>query len=115
MSSRTPSCRQARLLFSTWLTCKAKSSYSPWTVRTWEPRRCRLSALWSLAFLLLLSPLTGIRAMVLVLGTTLPVVLLFAFWCRTQIGGATGDPLGAVCELTEAMVAVALANSLGFF
>ncbi len=32
---------------------------------------------------------------------------LFSFWCYRKLGGATGDTLGAVCELTELAVAVA--------
>lgn len=35
--------------------------------------------------------------------------LLFSFWCRKKIGGATGDTLGAVCEVTETAVVFALA------
>ncbi len=35
-------------------------------------------------------------------------VLLFSVWCRKSLGGATGDTLGAVCELSELMVAVAM-------
>jgi cobalamin synthase len=38
----------------------------------------------------------------------LVTVLFFSLWCRSQIGGATGDTLGAVCELTEMMVALAM-------
>lgn len=30
----------------------------------------------------------------------------FSLWCFSKIGGATGDTLGAVCELTELSVAV---------
>ncbi len=37
----------------------------------------------------------------------LAVNLLFNRWCRTRLGGATGDTLGAVCELTEMVVAIA--------
>ncbi len=33
-------------------------------------------------------------------------VALFSFWCLRKFGGATGDTLGAVCELTELAVAV---------
>ncbi len=39
-------------------------------------------------------------------------ILLFAGWCRRSLGGATGDTLGAVCELAELMTAVALNVSL---
>ena len=45
---------------------------------------------------------------VLLMGT----VFLFAGWCRKSLGGATGDTLGAICELAELMVAVALNISL---
>ncbi|MEE4241249.1 MAG: adenosylcobinamide-GDP ribazoletransferase [Desulfopila sp.] len=31
---------------------------------------------------------------------------LFGTWCRKKIGGATGDTLGAVCELTETVTAL---------
>jgi adenosylcobinamide-GDP ribazoletransferase len=36
------------------------------------------------------------------------VNLLFCGFCRRRIGGATGDTLGAACELTETAVAVAM-------
>lgn len=36
-------------------------------------------------------------------------VLLFAAYCWRRIGGATGDTLGAACELAEASVAFSLA------
>lgn len=36
-------------------------------------------------------------------------VLLFAGYCRRKIGGATGDTLGAACEVAEAVVALCLA------
>jgi adenosylcobinamide-GDP ribazoletransferase len=32
----------------------------------------------------------------------------FALWCHAKIGGATGDTLGAICELSELMTAVAM-------
>lgn len=35
-------------------------------------------------------------------------VAIFSFWCFKKLGGATGDTLGAVCELTEFTVAVAM-------
>lgn len=34
------------------------------------------------------------------------VLFLFNRWCRAKLGGATGDTLGAVCELGEMTVAV---------
>jgi len=45
----------------------------------------------------------------------LPMLLLFVLlacflfnkWCLRRLGGATGDTLGAICELTEASVVVA--------
>jgi len=39
----------------------------------------------------------------------LVMMLAFAGLCRSRIGGATGDTLGAICELTEAVVGLVLA------
>jgi len=39
-------------------------------------------------------------------------VLLFGHWCSCKLGGATGDTLGAVCEIAE--TATALAFTLNF-
>jgi adenosylcobinamide-GDP ribazoletransferase len=71
---------------------------------------CRWSALWSSVFLIALMPFLGIKAIVLAACTTGSVVLIFAFWCKKKIGGATGDTLGAVCEITETAIAVSFAN-----
>ena len=35
------------------------------------------------------------------------VILLVNRWCRVKLGGATGDTLGAICELAETSCAVA--------
>ncbi|WP_417910199.1 adenosylcobinamide-GDP ribazoletransferase [Candidatus Electronema sp. PJ] len=51
----------------------------------------------------------GPQGMAAVLATLLQT-FLFAFFCRCKIGGATGDTLGAACELAE--VAAALAFTL---
>jgi adenosylcobinamide-GDP ribazoletransferase len=40
------------------------------------------------------------------------VTLLFGWWCRTKLGGATGDTLGATCELAETITAVCFTASL---
>ncbi len=77
-------------------------------------RNCRLSALWALVFLVMLVPFVGLKTMVLVLCTTLLTVFIFALWCRGKIGGATGDTLGAVCEITETVIAVSFVNTIGF-
>jgi adenosylcobinamide-GDP ribazoletransferase len=42
------------------------------------------------------------------------VNLIFGRWCRLRLGGATGDTLGAVCELTEAITALAFTASFSF-
>lgn len=39
---------------------------------------------------------------------TLFTVAIFGYYCRKMIGGYTGDTLGAVCEVTEMTVAIAL-------
>jgi cobalamin synthase len=35
------------------------------------------------------------------------IIGLFALLCKRVIGGATGDTLGAICELSEAGMALA--------
>ena len=40
-------------------------------------------------------------------------VSLFALWCYRKLGGATGDTLGAVCELTELSIAVSFCAGTG--
>jgi adenosylcobinamide-GDP ribazoletransferase len=42
------------------------------------------------------------------------VNLIFGRWCRLRLGGATGDTLGAICELTEAITALAFTASFSF-
>ncbi len=41
----------------------------------------------------------------------LVVNFLFNRWCRIKLGGATGDTLGAVCELSEMIAAVSMTAS----
>jgi adenosylcobinamide-GDP ribazoletransferase len=83
--------------------------------RIFYSKHCRMSALWSLIFLLILAPFLGIRTIMLVSCITIVTVLLFSLWCRRKIGGATGDTLGAVCEITEMVVAVGMSNTLGYY
>ena len=48
-----------------------------------------------------------------IIAASLAVNLLFIWFCRRKIGGATGDTLGAVCELTE--LTALLAGAVCFF
>jgi adenosylcobinamide-GDP ribazoletransferase len=74
--------------------------------RLFYSKHCRISALWSLVFPILLIPFVGFRPVVVASCTTIGIVLLFSFWSKKKIGGATGDTLGAICEITEMAVAV---------
>ena len=58
--------------------------------------------------LLILSP-GKFFVVVATLGT---IFLSFNFWCKSKLGGATGDTLGANCELAEMGVAVAFSVTL---
>jgi adenosylcobinamide-GDP ribazoletransferase len=73
---------------------------------------CRKSAMWSLFFLFAPFAFIEGRTVFLVGMITLGTVLFFSIWCRQKIDGATGDTLGAVCEITEMSVAVGMANTL---
>jgi len=70
--------------------------------------RSWLESLWAVTVLAgvgwLVAGYAGLLAAAVALGTP----LLFALLCYRRIGGATGDTLGAACEITEAAVAVAL-------
>lgn len=74
--------------------------------------RSRFAAI--LAFVLL-TTLLAFTALDFLLPTLLGIVtvtLLFGWWCRTKLGGATGDTLGATCELAETITAVCFTASL---
>lgn len=63
----------------------------------------------SIAALLLVSVFLAVlapRQAVPVIVGLLTVNVLFNRWCRARLGGATGDTLGAVCELSEMVVAI---------
>ncbi len=60
--------------------------------------------LW-FSFCLMFLPVQIILA---AMGCTLITVLLFSWYCYKMIGGFTGDTLGAVCELSEMVVAVSM-------
>ncbi|WP_267929031.1 adenosylcobinamide-GDP ribazoletransferase [Desulfolithobacter dissulfuricans] len=76
-------------------------------------RRSRLAALGSLAFAGLvtvwLAGTCGLGVLVFTMGT----ICLFARFCRKKIGGATGDTLGAACELAETFMALGFAAVAG--
>lgn len=67
--------------------------------------------------------LAGSTLFVVILGLTAPpkflialvllLIVFFAFnvWCKSKIGGATGDTLGASCELAETVIAIAFSTS----
>jgi len=71
-----------------------------------------LTPLVSFAVFLSCSIITGIPLLLLTVITVVVTTLLFSIWCKNKIGGATGDTLGAVCELTETTVAFVLAAAL---
>jgi adenosylcobinamide-GDP ribazoletransferase len=64
---------------------------------------------FSLIVLVLCGFFSGMGLMFLAVSGIVVTSVLFGAWCRKKIGGATGDTLGAVCELTETVVAVIFA------
>jgi len=75
--------------------------------------RSRWSALAGLAlFALVAMAILGRRGIVL-LAAVLVMLVIFALFCRTKIGGATGDTLGAACELAETITALVMSCRIG--
>ena len=73
-------------------------------------RRPRASALFALALLLTAGWFTCKWAGVAAAGASVPAVLVFCVWCYRKIGGATGDILGAACEIAEVVPVLTLAG-----
>ncbi len=74
----------------------------------------RTSALIAFLALLILLMILAPSRLVIAIVAIMAVNLLFGRWCRSRLGGATGDTLGAVCELTEAITALAFTASFPF-
>lgn len=68
----------------------------------------RRALAWATLLLLPLFPLNP-GAVLLSLALTWIFALLFAFWVMKRIPGFTGDVYGALCELVEALVLIAIA------
>jgi len=76
-------------------------------------RRSKMVALWSLVFFAAVAWLAaGVQGGMVVLAVVL-LVVLFGWFCRLKIGGATGDTLGAACELAEVAVALIFVIRVG--
>jgi adenosylcobinamide-GDP ribazoletransferase len=69
----------------------------------------RLIPAVSIGVLVVAGFLSSFHLALLALCALLATTFLFGIWCTKTIGGATGDTLGAVCELTETAVAFILA------
>ncbi len=69
---------------------------------------CFPAALWAIVVLALCTSLIGIQLVLPICGTVIITVLLFSLWCKRVIGGATGDTLGALCEITEMSICLAM-------
>lgn len=68
----------------------------------------------AVGLLLLLLAIAPAHLIVLACGVSL-MIYLFGAFCSAKIGGATGDTLGAVCELTEMATAVLFTVSFTHF
>jgi len=71
-----------------------------------------LQAAWAIAILLAVSWLVAAGLGVLATANALIFILPFFLYCYMKIGGATGDTLGAACEISETFSAVAFAGLL---
>ena len=62
-----------------------------------------------LSFYLLYVGFLSTKAILIILGSILCVIVLFSMWCKKMIGGATGDTLGAISELSETTMVIMIA------
>lgn len=69
----------------------------------------RLTALWGLAFLGVCAWLAAGNIGVFISLGVMGIIGFFNWWCFLKIGGATGDTLGAACELAETVTIVVFA------
>jgi adenosylcobinamide-GDP ribazoletransferase len=68
----------------------------------------RMVAALALIFCIITTAFVSIKYVLFVVAAILLTVVFFSFWCFRKLGGATGDTLGAICELTELAVAVSM-------
>jgi len=68
----------------------------------------RIVAVLGLLFCAIITSFISFKYVLFVLAAILLPVAFFSFWCFKKLGGATGDTLGAVCELTELAAAVSI-------
>ena len=66
----------------------------------------KVAAIWGTVLLCIAGLLATGRIGFLACVLTMGFVFIFARYCRKKIGGATGDTLGAGCELAETMIAL---------
>jgi adenosylcobinamide-GDP ribazoletransferase len=72
-----------------------------------------LNVLWTSAFLLAAGWLTGHWMGLAASFSALLMAALFSVYCFRKIGGYTGDTLGAGCEITEIIPAIAALALMG--
>ncbi len=72
----------------------------------------RILAIVGMLSCILITALVAPHYIVFVVAAILIPVGLFSYWCFKTLGGATGDTLGAICEITECAVAVSIVIAL---
>ena len=69
-------------------------------------KRCRYAGVMALIFLCAVSTMISLKFALILTGSVVLGVYLFGLFCKKRIGGATGDTLGATCEISEAITAL---------
>jgi adenosylcobinamide-GDP ribazoletransferase len=68
----------------------------------------RIVAVLGIVFCGMVMAIVSFNTVLFCIAAIFITVAFFSSWCFKKLGGATGDTLGAVCELTEFTVAVAM-------
>jgi adenosylcobinamide-GDP ribazoletransferase len=82
--------------------------------RLFYAKHCKATALAAFLSLFMLFAFLAPARLTYALFAILAVNILFGRWCLRRLGGATGDTLGAVCELTEVITALVFTVSISF-
>lgn len=74
-------------------------------------KRCKKAAVLAASLLFIMATVVSLAFSFLFTLSVVAGIYCFGIFCRNRIGGATGDTLGATCEITETIAALVITSS----